>query len=385
MKQRGLFDVPTDIAYFNTANIAPQLHTVRAAGERALARRARPWTITAADWFSDSERLRSLFASLVGADAEGVALVPATSYGFAIAARNLPLREGERVLVLEDEYPSGVYTWRVAARRSGAEILTVVREPQQTWTEAVLADLDERVAIVSVPNVHWTDGALVDLVPIAARSHEIGARLVVDGSQSVGAMPFDTAALKPDYLITVGYKWLLGPFGLGYMYVAEDHRFGEPLEENWIGRAGSEDFTRLVDYRDEYQPGARRFDVGERTKFELTPMAISALEQLTEWGVPFVAESLAATTAAIARRTADFGFQPLPNTQHGPHLMGLHLPAPVLGRVPPALASRNCFAAVRGTSLRIAPHLHNSQDDVERLVAALGDCDSEAPSEPDDR
>ena len=284
--QRAAFNVPPGIAYFNTANLAPQLHAVRAAGTAALERRGQPWTISAEDWFVDVERLRALFARIVGSDPDGVALVPATSYGFAVAARNLPLRPGERVLVLDEEYPSGIYTWRAAARRSGAELLTIRRQAGQSWADAVLAALDERVAIVSVPNVHWTDGAFVDLAAIAARSHELGARLVIDGSQSVGALPLQVDRLRPDFLITVGYKWLLGPFGVGYLYVAEEHRQGEPLEENWILRAGSEDFARLVDYRDDYQPGARRFDVGQRTKFELTPMAIAALEQILELAGP---------------------------------------------------------------------------------------------------
>ena len=210
--QRQAFDVPPEIAYFNTASLAPQLHAVREAGVAALERRARPWTIQADDWFADVERLRSLFAKLVGADAEGVALVPATSYGFAVAARNLKLRPGDRILVLAEEYPSGIYTWRVASRQAGAELLTVRRQ-DQTWTEAVLAALDERVAVVSVPQVHWTDGALVDLRAVAARARQVGARLVIDGSQSIGAMPLDVKEIEPDFVITVGYKWLLGPFG----------------------------------------------------------------------------------------------------------------------------------------------------------------------------
>ena len=181
--QRSAFNVPVDIAYFNTANLAPQLHAVRTAGEAALERRGRPWTISAADWFVDVERLRSLFGELVGTSGEGVAIVPATSYGFAVAARSLALRAGQRVLVLDEEYPSGIYTWRAAARRSGAEICTVAREPGQTWTDAVLAALDERVAIVSVPNVHWTDGALIDLAPIAARSSRAGG--AVESSTAV--------------------------------------------------------------------------------------------------------------------------------------------------------------------------------------------------------
>jgi selenocysteine lyase/cysteine desulfurase len=369
--QRAAFDVPPDIAYFNTANLAPQLHAVRAAGEAALERRARPWTISATDWFADVERLRSLFAQIIGASAEGVALVPATSYGFAVVARNLPLRAGQRVLVLADEYPSGIYTWRAAAQRSGAEVLTVTREPGQAWTDAVLSALDERVTIVSVPNVHWTDGALVELAPIATRTHELGARLVIDGSQSVGVMPLDVGELRPDFVVTVGYKWLLGPFSLGYLYVAEGHRGGEPLEENWIARAGSEDFARLVDYRDEYQPGARRFDVGQRTKFELTPMAIAALEQIAEWEVPRVARTLAVRTSEIARRAAGLGLDPMPDERRGPHMLGVRLPEPARARAIPALAECNCYAALRGTSLRISPHLHTTDEDVERLCHGL--------------
>jgi selenocysteine lyase/cysteine desulfurase len=255
--QRHAFDIPAEVAYFNTASLSPQLHRVREAGERALERRGRPWTIASADWFSDVEHLRGLFGALIGADAEGIAIVPATSYGFAVAARNLGLRAGDRILVLAGEYPSGIYSWRTAARKTGAEIVTVEREPGQTWTDAILSALDERIRVVSVPQVHTTDGSLVDLEPVADRAHALGARLVVDACQSVGVMPFEVERLRPDFLVTVGYKWLLAPFSLAYLYVAEEHRDGEPLEENWIVRVGAEDFTGLDDYADEYQPGAR--------------------------------------------------------------------------------------------------------------------------------
>jgi selenocysteine lyase/cysteine desulfurase len=370
---RAAFDVPPDVAYFNTASLSPQLHALRAAGEQALRQRARPWTIAAADWFSDIEVLRALFARLVGGSADGVAVIPATSYGFAVAARNLELRSGSRVLVLAEEYPSGIYTWRRAAERSGAEMLTVARAAGQTWTQAILDRLDERVAIVSVPNVHWTDGALIDLAAVAARTHELGARLVVDASQSVGALPLDVAALRPDFVIAVGYKWLLGPYGLGYLYVDEAHRDGEPLEENWIARQGSEDFARLVDYRDDYQPGARRFDVGERTNFELTPMAVAALTQLLHWQVGNIAAALGEVTALIAAGAAELGLDPLPSEQRGPHLLGLNLPTATREPVVAALAGARCFAAIRGDSLRISPHLHTTAADVDLLLVALGD------------
>ena len=369
---RALFDVPDDIAYLNTANLSPHLHVVRQAGETALRRRGRPWTISADDWFSDVEQLRSLFAGLIGADDDGVALVPATSYGFAVAARNLALSSRDRIVVLAEEYPSGVYTWRAAAQATGAQVITVERSADGSWTEAILEALDERTTVVSVPNVHWTDGALVDLPVVAARCHAVGARLVIDGSQSIGAMPFDVRELRPDFVVTVGYKWLLGPFGIGYLYVAEQYRDGEPVEQNWINRAESQDFARLVDYRDEYQPGARRFDVGQRTKFELVPMAIAALTQINAWGVDAIAERLSAVTSTIGRRAGEIGLRAAAPADRGPHMLGVKIPHDLRDDLVPALAAANCFAGLRGQALRIAPHLHTTDSDVDRLIGAVG-------------
>jgi selenocysteine lyase/cysteine desulfurase len=308
--EREGFAVPADIAYFNTANLAPLLHRVRAAGETALERRAAPWTITADDWFSEVEILRSLVGELFGGDGEGVALVPSTSYGFAVAARNLPLPAGAAILVIDQEYPSGVYTWRRHAARSGAEVVTVARRPGENWTDAVTAAITDQVAVVSVPQVHWTDGAWIDLPTVGAAARAVGAALVVDASQSLGAVSFDVAAVRPDFVVSVGYKWMLGPFGRSYLWVAPRHRGGEPLEENWIVRADAQDFARLVEYRDDYQPGARRFDHGQRTQFELTPMAVAATAQLLSWGVENVAARLAGTTDAIVARVAELGLHP---------------------------------------------------------------------------
>ena len=184
-------------------------------------------------------------------------------------------------------------------------------------------------------------------------------------------MPLDVAALRPDFVITVGYKWLLGPFGLGYLYAAEQHRQGQALEQNWILRADSEDFARLVEYRDELQPGARRYDVGQRTNFELTPMAIAALEQILDWRVERIANTLRTLTAAIAVRARELGLTPVADDQRGPHLLGIGLPEAARSRTLETLADNGCYAAIRGGSLRIAPHLHITDRDVESLIAGL--------------
>jgi selenocysteine lyase/cysteine desulfurase len=367
---RSAFAVPADVAYFNTANLAPLLHTVAEAGRQALDRRAQPWTIGPQDWFTDVETLRELVGQLLGDSAEGVALVPSTSYGFAAVAAGLRAEPGAGVVVLAEEYPSGVYTWQRFAARHGARVVTVDRADGRTWTEALLDAVDERTAVVSSPQVHWTDGAWVDLDAVGARARAVGAALVVDASQSLGAVPLDVATLQPDAVVSVGYKWMLGPFGRAYLWLAPEHRGGTPLEENWIVRAGSEDFARLTEYRDAYQPGARRFDQGERTLFELTPMAVAAARQITSWGVADIAAALRATTDVIVERLGGVGLAPSPHPR-GPHLLGVPLPAAARDRVLPALGAARCFAAVRGSSLRLAPHLHTDGEDIDRLVAAL--------------
>lgn len=367
---RGAFLIPDEVAYFNTASLAPTLRRVRDAGVTALQRRARPWEIADADWFTDVERLRTLAGQLVGdEDGEGIALVPATSYGFATAVANMPVPSDSTIIVLDGEYPSGIYTLRRHASRFGAHIRTVTADDGSDWTEAVLAAIDETTAIVSVPQVHWTDGAWLDLDRIARRAHDVGAALVVDASQSLGVIPLDVATLQPDFVVSVGYKWLLGPFGRGLLWVAPEHRDGQPLEENWIVRKDAEDFARLIDYRDEYQPGARRYDQGGRTSFELTPMAIAALEQILQWRVERIAASLAAVTARIEDGLTGLGLDG-PTRQHGPHMLGLPLPADA-EHVAQTLASRGVHAALRGSALRISPHLHTTDQDVDRLVEAV--------------
>lgn len=370
--QRHLFEIPEDVAYFNCASLAPQLRSVRAAGEGALTRNAQPWRLRSSDWFAEAEELRALFARLIGATADDVALIPATSYGLAVAAANLTARPRERILVIAEDYPSTVYTWRAFVRRTGAEILTVQHEAGQGWTEAILEALDERTKVVSVPNVHWTNGASIDLGLVGQRAREVGAALVVDASQSLGAMPLDVTNVRPDYLVTVGYKWLLGPFSVGYMYVDPARHAGTPIEQNWILRAASDDFARLVDYRDEYQPGARRFDVGQRTNFTLIPMALAALRQVEKWGVASIALTLAAHTARIAQETRRLGLETSSRDQRGPHILGIELPQAALASVTRTLADKGVYVGIRGSNIRISPHVYATRADIDHLIAALG-------------
>jgi selenocysteine lyase/cysteine desulfurase len=369
--ERGLFEIPENVAYLNCAYMSPQLRSVREVGERAVARKSRPWKLTASDFFEDSEKSRALFARLVGGDPDGVALIPSVSYGIAVAAANVTVQERQRILILEDQFPSNVYSWRELAKHSGAKLVTVSRPPDNDWTSAVLDDLDEDTAVVAVPNCHWTDGSLLDLARIGERAKEAGAALVVDAIQSLGAHPLDVREVRPDFLVASAYKWLLGPYGIGFLYADEGWREGTPIEHNWINRRGSDDFSRLVGYQDAFQPGARRYDVGERSNFALLPMANEALRQILHWGVENVSATIGVLTALVEREAKDRGVEAIPAKMRARHMIGLKLGSGFPEDLAAQLAAQNVFVSVRSESVRVSPHLYNTEEDINRLFAAL--------------
>jgi selenocysteine lyase/cysteine desulfurase len=373
--ERALFAIPDDVTYLNCASMSPQLRSVTAAGLVAVRSKASPWNLRASDWFVHAEPLRARFARVVGGDAECVALVPSASYGLAVAAANIPVRTGQTLLVIDREFPSNVYAWHELARRTGARVRTVTREPGATWTDAILAALREGdVALVATPVCHWTDGTLMDVERIGAAARSAGAALVVDASQAAGAHPIDVGVVQPDFLVSVGYKWLMGPYSLGYLYVAPKwHEHGVPIEQSWMSRAGAEDFARLVDYSDAMRPGARRFDMGEFSQFNLLPMACAALEQVLAWGVDHVAREVGALTASIARDAAALGCIVADETDRVRHMLGVELPGGLPAGLADRLAAARVFVSIRGDSIRVAPYLYNDERDVERFISVLGE------------
>jgi selenocysteine lyase/cysteine desulfurase len=369
--QRDLFEIPDDIAYLNCAYMSPQLRRAREIGGWAVTRKSRPWEITPDDFFEDVEVVRTLFARLVGGDAEGVAVIPSVSYGISVAAANVPVHEGEKIIILEDQFPSNVYSWRELASREGAQLVTVPRPVDADWTGVVAEEIDHDTAVVAVPNCHWTDGSLVDLLRVGERTREVGAALVVDGIQSIGALPFDVSEVRPDFLVAASYKWMLGPYGVGFMYVDEKYRDGQPIEHNWVNRHKSEAFSQLVDYQDVFQPGARRYDVGERSNFVLLPMAAEALRQLLDWEIGNVSETIGTLTDLIEQEATERGVATIPRERRARHLIGLMLGPDAPADLATRLMRHGVYVSVRGPSVRVSPHLYNTEADIERFFDVL--------------
>ncbi len=374
--QRHLFRLPDGLHYLNCAYMSPLARPVEEAGLAGLRRKRDPTSIAAEDFFTDVARARQRFGRLVGADPARIAVIPSVSYGIAAAVRNTLLTRGQNVVVTAGQFPSNWYAWRRAARAAEAE-LRIVAAPTGPgraagWNARLLDAIDDRTAAVALGQIHWTDGSRFDLEAIGARCRGVGAALVVDGTQSVGAMPFDVSRLQPDALVCAAYKWLLGPYAIGLAYFGPRYDGGTPLEETWLARPDSEDFRGLVEYRDGYRPGAARFDMGEASNFILMPMLVAALDQLLAWGVENIAEACGALTAQLLDRAEALGYGVEEATGRAPHLVGLRLPR---GQDPEvlaaALSAKRIAVSVRGEALRVAPHVYNDADDIAALVTAL--------------
>jgi selenocysteine lyase/cysteine desulfurase len=369
--KRHLFDIPDDIAYFNCAYLSPLSKQTSAAGMQGISRKSSPWKMSPTDFFTESQQLKNLFGQLINTSGDNVALIPSASYGLSAAARNMHLKTGQKILVLKDQFPSNIYCWQKVSETTGAIIHVVEAPTDRDWTNAVLEQIDETVGMAALPNNHWADGGYLDLVKIGQALRSVGAKLVLDVTQSLGVLPLDVEAVQPDFLITAAYKWLLSPYSVGMMYVAPSEQGGEPIEYNWLNRAGSEDFAGLVNYQEGYQPGATRFDMGQRANFALLPAAISALEQILEWDPAKIYKTLGAMNNRIVTEAAKFGLSAAPSELRANHFLGLESDRGFAPDLLSKLASENIFVSIRGNSLRITPHLYNTEHDCERLLGAL--------------
>jgi selenocysteine lyase/cysteine desulfurase len=378
--QRGLFEMPRDICYLNSASYSPLPLRTQEAGRAAVGRKAMPWTLDATFANRQHERARAAAAALIHADPADIALIPSISYGVATAAKVLMLPPGARVLVLENDHSSPVLEWQTRADAQGFTIETIRQPADGDWTSAVLTAIERQgvppVGLASVSSVHWSDGGLIDLEKVGEALRRQGAIFLIDATHSAGVLTMDVKRLDPDFVIFPTYKWLLGPYGRAFIYIAKRHQDGIPLEQTAFGRRDvrSESAVYFADTR--YVPDARRFDMGERDHFISMEMAAIGMEMMAEWGAPAIAQRLSMLTDRIAEGLRGESVRVVDPHLRAPHILSLGfknvgfedgLPAGLVE----GLASEGIYVAARLDRMRISPHVFNDEADADRFVAAL--------------
>ena len=373
--QRGLFDLPRDICYLNSASFSPLPLSSQEAGRAAVGRKARPWTLDPSFAFGQYERARQAAARLIDAEARDIALISSISYGVATAARLVAIARGARVLVLQNDHSSPVLEWRSRSKAQGFAIETVRRPDDGDWTSAVLSAIERPaappLALASISSVHWSDGGLIEVMKIAEALRRHGALFLIDATQSAGVLAMDVKSLDPDFVIFPTYKWLLGPYGRAFLYVARRHQDGIPLEQTSYGRRDvrSDNAEYLADTR--YVSDARRFDMGERDHFISMEMASIGMEMMAEWGPAAVAERLAMLNDRIADGLLASAVR-LPDPRfRAPHILSLGFAEGVPAGLVEGLAAEGIYVAKRLTRMRVSPHVFNDEQDADRFAAAL--------------
>lgn len=344
-------------------------------GKEALILGRNPIDRSRDQFFEPVQRSKTLFGKLINAPSAHIAIIPSASYGLATAANNIDLQKGDEVLILQDQFPSNYYIWKQKCDLIGAH-LNVVAAPDSSnrsadWTADIISSISSKTKIVAMANVHWMDGTYYDLESIGKKCREHGSYFIIDGTQSVGALPFDVEKIQPDALIVASYKWLLGSYGLGYAYFGERLLGGQPLEMNWINKERSHEFENLTDYIDTYQPGAARYSMGEQSSFISIAMNNAALELLDQWK-PANIQSYTQKLTNDAWQTLKAGGISIDTNKPSHHITGLRFPKRWdMDQLQEVLKANNIIVSRRGSALRISVNIYNEASDIEALVNVI--------------
>jgi selenocysteine lyase/cysteine desulfurase len=374
--QRDHFEMPRDICYLNSASWSPLPLKTLEAGRAAVGRKGTPWTLDPSFANGQHERARAAAARLIDADLADIALIPSISYGVATAAKVLTIGRGTRVIVLQDDHSSPVLEWQTRADAQGFSIETVGRPDNGDWTSAVLAAVERSgappVSLASISSVHWSDGGLIDVETIGAALRRHGAAFLIDATHSAGVLAMDVGRLDPDFVIFPTYKWLLGPYGRAFLYIAKRHQGGIPLEQTASGRRDVRAENAVYFTNLDYVPDARRFDMGERDHFISMEMASIGMEMMAGWGHAAVAQRLQMLTDRIAEGVRGLGFSVPERQVRAPHVLSLGFKDGMPAGLVEGLATDGVYVAARLGRMRISPHVFNDEEDVDRFVAVLG-------------
>ena len=358
--------------YLNNASTGPLTARAAAASDEVTRQRLDPARLDDDALFAVLARGRELVARLIGADPREIALLTNTTYGINIAARTLPLKKGDVVLVPDREFPANVYPW-LALESRGVKVRRVPAAGRLFDEDALLRELDRpRVRLVSVSWVSFATGFKADLVRLGRECRERGIWFVVDAIQGLGADVLDVRRTPIDILACGGQKWLMSPWGSGFAYVRRELALSlEPSPVGWMAVRASDDFTRLLDYELEWRGDARRFEV-ITIPFQDIAGLVGSLELIHELGPANVAERVAALASMIVDWTREARDVDLVTPADPTRRAG------IVSIVPPdaeATSSRLRLAGVthslREGAIRLSPHVYNTREEVEHALEIL--------------
>eukprot|EP00605_Chrysophyceae_sp_TOSAG23-4_P000246 GSChrysophyteH1.ASY1.ANO1.283.1 assembled CDS len=394
--QRDKFGIEKDVTYLNCAAYSPLLLASKESGIDGINLKMNPYVITPDHHFAGHARLRYKIAqflhlgndydeALLQIEADRIATFPSVSYGLAIVAKNLhrlrTISSKRDIVTVYEEFPNDTYAFGPVAQELGLKVIAVpdaeegLEKKGQQWNQKILDAITEGTALVVLPHVHWMYGVVFQLELIAAKCRECGALLAIDGSQSIGALPLDLETVRPDALIVAAYKWMLGPYSISFGYFGSFFDDGVPLEETWMNRVNSANFSNLMQHTSEYRPLAQRYNMGEFSEFIHAPMLEASVDHLLACGgAGPISEYIKKLSDDAVQRMRELGIVFVEDAYRSPHLLGAYLPVDCglnAAVVASTLKEMRVYLSVRGSALRISINTFNDTSDVDRMLTAL--------------
>jgi selenocysteine lyase/cysteine desulfurase/RimJ/RimL family protein N-acetyltransferase len=361
------------VTYLNCAFQGPMPRVAAAAAEQALELKKTPQLIRDDDYFSYPDAYRQAVAELIGCDARNVAVTDSATHGIMLLVRGLDWQPGDEVVLPRGEFPANRFPW-LSLERRGVVVREVPVQAGEKGLEQIEAAITPRTRVVAASWVAYSSGLRLDIGALGALCRERGALFAVDGTQGVGGLEYRLSQTPCDLLACAGYKWLLGPYGLGFAYVAPE--LGERLEPgnvNWFAIEGARDFNRLSECDLVFAPGAARFDVNETANFTNLAAGVAALRYLERVGVGAVERHVAALLRHLVA-SLPAGFRDVGSANGSARSNILCISGPnrdATERAADALAAERVFLSRREGTIRLSPHLFNSVAQIERVLEIL--------------
>jgi cysteine desulfurase / selenocysteine lyase len=365
------FPWTSETVYLNHASVGPLPERTRSALETFNQKRCAPFQLPDRDLIQTLAQSRRLSAQLIGAVPEEIALSINTGFGLSLAARALPLQPGDIVLTSDKEFPANVYPWMLLKDKGVAlELAPTTAEGWPDEDYLVERLTDPRVRVLAVSLVQFSNGYTVDLARLSAATRASGTYLVVDAIQGIGQVPVDVRATPVDVMSCGAQKWLLSPWGSGFVYVRRELIPGlTPAITGWMAFEGTDDFSRLTQYNDTLRGDARRFELITLPYQDFAGMNAS-LGLLLELGISRIQRHLRTLHQPVIDWAAQSGVRVA--SPQGDHGSGILCIAPDnVGEAFRALKAGRIICSLREGAIRLSPHGYNSPDDMERVVEVL--------------
>ena len=369
--RRTEFPWTEETTYLNHASVGPLPERTRLTLEEFNRKRAAPFQLPDRDLMATMGSSRRLAAELIGATPQEIALSINTGFGLSLAARALPLRQGDIVLASDKEFPANVYPWMLL-KDQGVTLELVPTTPEGWPDEEHLLERlrDPRVRVLAVSLVQFSNGYVVDLARLSDATRATGTYLVVDGIQGVGQIPINVRDTPVDLLACGAQKWLLSPWGSGFVYVRQELiRELQPSMTGWMAFEGTDDFSRLTEYNDTLRGDARRFELITLPYQDFAGMNAS-VALLLDLGVESIGRHVRSLHQPVLDWAAREGARVSSPT--GARGSGILCVAPHnVGESFRALKAAHIVCSLREGAIRLSPHAYNTREEMERVVDIL--------------